>query len=420
VFKSAPQPEPPADRFRDEFTAPSHPVTPTEADAVWSGPSPPRDSGASRRPTLGSRAFLAAASRTELTSPPPSDSLLPPTPLAKTMTEGMRRDETEERLAAARANYEQELARVTESEALARRQEVARVRAEFEAQLARQSEQIAEAHSRSVQLQEAVRRGETQQRVWEEKCRASEQQGQTLEQHLLQFRQMQAQRDQQFQNLRTQMLAAQEQRDSQIAILRTQLARLQDSGSAVAELSRLRSEMGELQSRLQDSDQALQAAQRDHQLQAQRWTRELQAAGNWVGKLTEAVAAKDKRIAELESQVTRVPAALTRAGGAESELQAQLMAAKVEVGSLKRSGEVAQLQVVKMESQLQESRAQTASALREVALARDRLEKLIVQEKSPKDAFSPQLGKRLSLNLTDTRLAGMPVEPEKKRDDSLG
>jgi hypothetical protein len=162
----------------------------------------------------------------------------------------------------------------------------------------------------------------------------------------------------------------------------------------------------------------LASTQREQTMQSQRWAKELQTAGSWVGKLTEAVAGKDKRIQELEAQAARMSSA--RPALSDSEAQAQLMAARVEVGSLKRSGEVAQLQVSKLEAQLQDSRSQTLAAQRELAMLRERLEKQMLEEKSPRESSAPQSGKRLSLNLSDSRAPGAPPDPDKKRDDNLG
>ena len=297
-------------------------------------------------------------------------------------------------------------------------QEKTALTARYEEQIVSQQEHCLRLERSQAQAQAQAQAAEVRRQTHEQQLQGTEQQRQALEQQAIQMRQMQAQREQQFQTLRAQMLQSQEQRDAQIVSLRAQLGRSQEPEGSSADVAQLKNQVLELQSKLQQAENGLQSTQREQSMQSQRWAKELQTAGSWVGKLTEAVAAKDKRIQELEAQVARQ--ATARPAMSDSEAQAQLMAAKVEVGSLKRSGEVAQLQVSKLESQLQESRNQTLAVQRELAMLRERLEKQMLEEKSPREGSTPQAGKRLSLNLSEPRQPGSPLEPERRREDNLG
>ena len=88
--------------------------------------------------------------------------------------------------------------------------------------------------------------------------------------------------------------------------------------------------------------------------QMQRWEQELQASASWVQKLTEAVAVRDRRIQELDTQVAQSTTRHQSVG--EEELKSQVMSLRVELTSLRRNYEIVALQAKNLENQLQESR----------------------------------------------------------------
>ncbi len=112
-------------------------------------------------------------------------------------------------------------------------------------------------------------------------------------------------------------------------------------------------QLAELQSAVSQRDHRLQELESQFAAQRQRWEAELQKAGAWVAQMNEAVAARDKKIAELESKV----AAAAGRPGIDPSSTAELMAARVELSSLRRNAEVARLNALKLETEVTEAKA---------------------------------------------------------------
>lgn len=215
-----------------------------------------------------------------------------------------------------------------------------------------------------------------------EKLRA---QAEEIRQHGLQWHQLATQQDQQLRTLRQKhaelesdagkTLADLEQKlnDAEAARSRAEAAAHQAQQRLQAVESRLDEGQGtgsgSLAVDLQNKDKQLAAlqssleqAQSQHRNQVQRWEQELQASASWVQKLTEAVTVRDRRIQELENQVSQAVPAARSAGPGEEELKAQVMSLRVELNSLRRNYEIVSLQAKNLENQLQENRRQQTVA----------------------------------------------------------
>ena len=206
-------------------------------------------------------------------------------------------------------------------------------------------------------------------------------QAEEIRQHGLQWHQLATQQDQQLRNLRQQhqeleqeagkalgelernLREAEAQRaraEAEAAQSQTRLAQLEEAGR--------NTEAGGLQNELRNRERTISQLQQAHdqmqsrlgllegqqKSQMQRWEQELQASASWVQKLTEAVAARDRRIQELEAQVAQSTS--RQSGVGEEELKSQVMSLRVELTSLRRNYEIVSLQAKNLENQLLESR----------------------------------------------------------------
>ncbi|MFN8609311.1 MAG: hypothetical protein U0931_17365 [Vulcanimicrobiota bacterium] len=206
-------------------------------------------------------------------------------------------------------------------------------------------------------------------------------QAEEIRQHGLQWHQLATQQDQQLRNLRQQHGELEQEagkalgelekkvREAEAAKARAEIA-AEQSLARLAQLEEMtkHTETGGLQQELKTRDQTIAQLQHAHdqmlarlghaesqqRTQMQRWEQELQASASWVQKLTEAVAARDRRIQELEAQVAQ--SATRHQSVGEEELKSQVMSLRVELTSLRRNYEIVSLQAKNLENQLQESR----------------------------------------------------------------
>lgn len=206
-------------------------------------------------------------------------------------------------------------------------------------------------------------------------------QAEEIRQHGLQWHQLATQQDQQLRSLRQQHAELEQEAGKALGELEKKLREAEAQRAraeiiaeqSVARLTQLEdltknTEAGALQQELRNRDRTITQLQQVHdQVQArlamvegqqrtqmQRWEQELQASASWVQKLTEAVAARDRKIQELESQVAQ--SANRHQSVGEEELKSQVMSLRVELTSLRRNYEIVSLQAKNMENQLQESR----------------------------------------------------------------
>ncbi len=206
-------------------------------------------------------------------------------------------------------------------------------------------------------------------------------QAEEIRQHGLQWHQLATQQDQQLRNLRQQHQELEQEAGKALGELErklreaeTQKARAEaDAEQSQTRLSQLEdvsrnTEAGGLQNELRNRERTISQLQQAHdqmqsrlglvegqqKSQIQRWEQELQASASWVQKLTEAVAARDRRIQELETQVAQSTS--RQPGVGEEELKSQVMSLRVELTSLRRNYEIVSLQAKNLENQLLESR----------------------------------------------------------------
>jgi len=112
-------------------------------------------------------------------------------------------------------------------------------------------------------------------------------------------------------------------------------------------------QLAELKAAVTQRDHRLQELESQFAVRTQRWEAELQKAGAWVAQMNEAVAARDKKIGELEAKL----AASAGRPGVDASSAAELMAARVELSSLKRNAEVARLHALKLETEVTDAKA---------------------------------------------------------------
>ena len=206
-------------------------------------------------------------------------------------------------------------------------------------------------------------------------------QAEEIRQHGLQWHQLATQQDQQLRNLRQQHSELEQEAGKALGELEkkvreaeAQKARAETAAEqSLARLSQLEdlnknTQTGGLQQELKTREQTitqlqqaneqmlvrLGTAESQQRAQMQRWEQELQASASWVQKLTEAVAARDRRIQELEAQVAQ--SATRQQNVSEEELKSQVMSLRVELTSLRRNYEIVSLQAKNLENQLQETR----------------------------------------------------------------
>lgn len=132
-------------------------------------------------------------------------------------------------------------------------------------------------------------------------------------------------------------------------------------GASADELRARERTIAELQGQLEAAGARWTQAQTQSRSQSQRWEQELQASASWVQKLTAAVSQRDKRIADLEANLS-VQASAAPPKQSEEELKSQVMSLRVELNSLRRNYEIVSLQAKTMEGQLQQARRQMPSA----------------------------------------------------------
>lgn len=206
-------------------------------------------------------------------------------------------------------------------------------------------------------------------------------QAEEIRQHGLQWHQLATQQDQQLRNLRQQHTELEQEAGKALGELEKKVreaeaAKARAETAAEQSLARLtqlenitkNTETGGLQQELKTRDHTISQLQQAHdqllarlgtaesqqRSQMQRWEQELQASASWVQKLTEAVAARDRRIQELETQVAQSTTRHQSVG--EEELKSQVMSLRVELTSLRRNYEIVSLQAKNLENQLLESR----------------------------------------------------------------
>ena len=215
-------------------------------------------------------------------------------------------------------------------------------------------------------------------------------QAEEIRQHGLQWHQLATQQDQQLKTLRQQHAELEHEagkalgelekklRDSEahraradvqaeqlqhkVTALETQLEQVgQESDTAGLHLDNKAKEraLHQMQLNLEQLQKQVQSMEVQQRSQVQRWEQELQASASWVQKLTEAVTARDRRIQELETQVTHSSASTP--SFSEEELKSQVMSLRVELTSLRRNYEIISLQAKNLEAQLQDTRRVTPS-----------------------------------------------------------
>lgn len=238
-------------------------------------------------------------------------------------------------------------------------------------------------------------------------------QAEEIRQHGLQWHQLATQQDQQLRSLRQQHSELEQEAGKALGELEkkvreaeTQKARAETAAEqSISRLSQLEeltknTEAGGLQQELKNRERTILQLQQTHdQMQArlttlegqqrtqmQRWEQELQASASWVQKLTEAVAVRDRRIQELETQVAQNTTRPQSVG--EEELKSQVMSLRVELTSLRRNYEIVSLQAKNLENQLIESRRSQPAA--------------------PLSPASPAASPVLSLEIPGTALAAPP------------
>lgn len=245
-------------------------------------------------------------------------------------------------------------------------------------------------------------------------------QAEEIRQHGLQWHQLATQQDQQLRHLRQQHSELEQEAGKALGELEKKVREAEAQkarAETAAEQSQARllqleeltknTETGGLQQELKNRERTISQLQQTHdQMQArltmlegqqrtqmQRWEQELQASASWVQKLTEAVAVRDRRIQELETQVAQTSTRHQSVG--EEELKSQVMSLRVELTSLRRNYEIVSLQAKNLENQLQESRRS--------------------QPTTPTPAVAPPVASPvLSLEIPGTALAAPPGSGEEE------
>ena len=140
------------------------------------------------------------------------------------------------------------------------------------------------------------------------------------------------------------------------------------TGASSEEQASAKAELEEYRSKCEEATKRVKTLEQKHSTQIQRWEKELQAAGNWVGKLTEAVQVKDKRVGELEALLSQSQSRAKSEG--DNQLTAQLMASKVELASVKRHYETIQQSLQSAEKELIDVKQEKFKLQRELEEAR--------------------------------------------------